>query len=420
MKKNAILALCLILVLSLFGSALAEGEPLRVAWWGSESSNAIYLGVNDMFIESTGIDTEPEYLSWDDYLTKMNTLSASHDLPDEFRTDYVFIKNYIDKGLLLDMTELVESGLIDMSKVPDSALSGGRINGGLYGINAGSNSVAMLTNAKLVEDAGMEPLTNESTWEEFEQWVLDFHEKTGLYGADLFSLRSIQSFRLFARAFEQEIFNEPQDGAGFDVEVFEKYLESVKRMHDAGATQNIAEVTVDIGKENYPFSKGEAATIFSYTDSATGYAELLQENYGKILYTIIPGTAAKKGMYIQPSQYLSISADTERVEDAAAYINFWCNDLDANLFINGRRGVPINTEIAAAVSENVDDISKDVYEYMAIVADYSSDLYAPDPAGESEVEAAFIDAFTAVMYGEMTPAEGAQTFVDNMATILAA
>lgn len=420
MKRIVLLSLSIILVLSLVFCALAEEEPLRVAWWGSESSNAIYLGVNDMFIEKTGIDTDPEYLSWDDYLLKMNSHTAGHNLPDEFRTDYVFIKNYVDKGLLLDMTELVESGLIDMSKVPDSALSGGRINGGLYGINAGSNSVAMLTNAKLVEDAGMEPLGNEATWEEFEKWALDFHEKTGLYGADMFSLRSIQSFRLFARSYGQEIFNEPQDGAGFTAEVLETYLDSVKRLHDAGATQNIAEVTVDIGKENYPFSKGEAATIFSYTDSATGYAELLAENYGKILYAIFPGAAAQKGMYIQPSQYMSICAYTERPEDAAAYINFWCNDLDANLFINGRRGVPINTEIAAAVSEQVDEISKDVYAYMNVVAEYSSDLYAPDPAGEGEVEAAFNDTFTAVMYGDMTPAEGAQSLIDNMAKILTA
>ena len=64
MRRIALLSLSIILVLSLVVCAFAEDEPLRVAWWGSESSNAIYLGVNDMFIEKTGIDTEPEYLSW--------------------------------------------------------------------------------------------------------------------------------------------------------------------------------------------------------------------------------------------------------------------------------------------------------------------------------------------------------------------
>ena len=50
---------------------------------------------------------------------------------------------------------------------------------GLDGINAGSNGLCMAVNEKLVTDAGMEVPSNEMTWEEFEKWAIEFHEKTG-------------------------------------------------------------------------------------------------------------------------------------------------------------------------------------------------------------------------------------------------
>ena len=130
MKKLMAVLLTVAMLLSLSAAALAD-EPMRMCWWGSESSNKIYLGVMDMFVEATGIDVEPEYYSWDDYWTKMNTLAAGHDLPDSLRMDYQYIKSYVEKGLLMDLTPLVESGAIDVSDVPESVLSGGMINGGL-------------------------------------------------------------------------------------------------------------------------------------------------------------------------------------------------------------------------------------------------------------------------------------------------
>lgn len=214
MKKLGAMLIAVVMLMTAT-CALAVDEPLRLTWWGSESSNALYLSVSDMFQEATGIEYEAEYLSWDDYWTKLNTLAAANDLPDCLRMDYQYIKSYVDKGLLMDLTPLVESGAIDLSNVPDSAVSGGRFDGGLYGINAGSNSLGLALNAKLITDAGMEVLPNEATWAEFEQWVLDFHTATGLFGTDLWGMRDYNgTFRVFAREQGQELYNEEQTEPG--------------------------------------------------------------------------------------------------------------------------------------------------------------------------------------------------------------
>ena len=408
-----LVALFLVLSMLCGGAALAADEPLRVSWWGSESSNALYLGEADMFSEATGIEYEAEYLSWDDYWTKINTLAAAGDLPDTLRMDYQYILNYVEKNQLMDLTPLVESGAIDLSKVPDSAISGGRFGEGLYGINAGSNGLCLAINEKLVTDAGMEVTTNEMTWEEFEAWAIEFHEKTGLYGTDLFGLKDFNGvFRIFAREYGEQLYNEAQDGAGFSVETLTKYFESVKRLQDAGATQNIADAVTDIGKENYPMSKGEAASIFTVTDSYTTYAAMLKDTFGAVPLRVLPGAAATKAMFVKPSQFLSIAATAEKVEEAAKFINYWVNDEAANLFIAGRRGVPINPEIATVVGQSLDENSMMVFEYMNLMAEYASDLYAPDPQAHGEISDEYNRQVQAVLYSESSPAEAAQALID--------
>ena len=413
MKRLLCMVLTIVMALSLT-AAFAEDDPLRVAWWGSQTSSSIYLAVDELFIKETGIQTLPEYCPFADYETKLNTMAAGNILPDEFRTDYCFIKNFVDKGLLMDLTPLVESGLIDLSNVDPAAIQGGMINGGLYGINAGSNAYCAIFNKKLVEEAGMEIPSNECTWEEFEQWAIEFTEKTGKYAVDLYGVRDYELFRIFARSVNEALYSEDQLSVGYTAETLAAFYASIQRMLNAGATQKIADITVDVGDESRPFAKGEAAVYFTYNESATTYAMQLKEIYGEdvLVYNIVPGSAANKGMFVQPSQYLSISANTQRVEDAAAYINYWVNSPEANLSVNGRRGVPINPEMSKLVGENLDDIARHSFEYIDLVAKYSSDLYAPDPAAHDEISDAWKDAFVGVMYGDMTAEEAAQSVID--------
>ena len=410
MKKLLALLLAVLMLIACV-SALAE-EPVRVAWWGSDSSNKVYLTFSDMFTEATGIEYDPLYLSWGDYWTKINSLATGNDLPDMVRMDYAYIKNYVDKGLLLDLTQLVADGKIDLSDVPDSAISGGRFGNGLYGINAGSNGLVLAINAKLVADAGMEVPTNEMTWAEFVDWAIQFHEKTGLLGTDLFNLKDFNVYRIFARQHKEELYNEAQDAVGYSLETLTAYFTDLKKLHDAGAIQNVADVTVDIGKENYPFAKGEAATTMTVTDSYTTYAKLLREQYGLLELRIMPGSAENKAMFVKPSQFLSIAATSEQVDKAAAYINHWTNDEAANLFINGIRGIPISAKISKLVASNLDDISALAFDYMQVMAEYSSDLYAPDPVAHTEISNEFVNQMSSVLFGNATPEEAAQKLID--------
>lgn len=407
MKRLLSLLLTFMLLCSVSVSALAADEPMRISWWGSEYSNAFQIELCDMFTKATGIEYEAEYLSWNDYWVKMNTLAAASDLPDVIRQDYSRIQAYVDKGLLMDLNELVEAGKIDLSKVSDSALSSGVFDGKLYGINIGSNAFCFIQNEKLLKEAGMELLPQEASWEDFENFCLEYTEKTGKIAVCLLGL-DFAVLRIRARSQGQELFSDDQKALGFDKQLLVDHFAMMKRLHDAGATDNVSVLTTTISNEDRSFAKGEAAMIFDWTDCYSTYDNLLKAEFGGLNLNILPGTVANKAMYIKPSQLFSVPVTSENVDAAATFINYWINDTDANVFLAGRRGVPINGEGANKVAQNLDDTTQRVFNYISnVLPEFSSKIYAPDPAANSEIDDEFKKQIQLVLFDQTTPEQAA-------------
>lgn len=408
MKKVLALVLALAMVMT---AAVSLADELTITWWGSSSSSATYQAVTDMFSAATGIECETTPVNWDDYFTKLNTLAAADDMPDCLRMDYAYIANYVEKGLLEDLTPYIQSGAIDLSLVPDSAISGAKFGDGVYGINAGANGLVWAINAKMITDAGKEVPSNEMTWDEFIDWAIDYSAASGKYACDLYSLKDFNVFRVFAREHDEELYNEAQDGVGYSEATLVKYFTDLKKLQDAKAVQNVSEIITDVGKENYPVSKAEAASIITTTDSYTTYAKLLKDEYGLMELRLQPGAWDTNAMYVKPSQFLCISKGAENADAAAKYINAWTNDEAINLFINGTRGIPIATNISSLVAANLDEISALAFDYMNIMGEHSKDLYAPDPTAHTQIGDAFLEQEQAVLFGTKTAEQAAQDLI---------
>ena len=407
MKKLVSLLLCLLLTLSCV-TAMAQ-EPLRISWWGSGAVNAFQLELCDMYKAKFGIEYEAEYVSWADYWTKMNTLAASSDLPDVMRQDYGRIAPYAEKGLLMDMTPLVEAGKIDLSNVPANAISNGYFDGKLLAINVGSNALGLIFNKKLIEDAGMEPIPTDATWADFIQYCLDYHEKSGGIALTLATNVSTTTvLNVLVRGQGQQLYNDEQTAFGFDRQLLVDYFASLKTLHDAGAMDPAATLTVTISNEDSSFAKAESAMMFDWTDPYATYDNLLKETYGGLGLTIVPG-ASNGGMYIKPSALFSIPVTSENVDAAATFINYWINDEEANLFLSGRRGIPISSVCSELVAQSVNDTAQRVFEYInKTIQPHCSDIFKPFPAASSEIDSEMQKQVQLLLFGE-TDAETAAT-----------
>lgn len=395
----------------------ASGKPVTISWWGTQAVHEFTLELCGKFTEKTGVALEPVYASWGDYWQKMNTLAAAGDLPDIMRQDYGVIQQYASKGLLEPLDSYIESGVINAKDIESMLLDGGKIDGKIYGLSVGSNAKCLLYDKEMIEEAGFTVPDVNTTWEDFEKFCIEFSKKTGKTGVGLKSMLGLDIFEIYARGKNQQVYStEDVPTIVVTQELLVEYLDSVKRMHDAGAVQKIDTVAQETSGEDSAFAKGEAASDFSFTDMYATFAGVKGKPLG---ITIQPGAGANKAMYAKPSQFLSISASSDQKDEAARFIDAWTNDSDLNAILKGRRGVPISTAIAGQVASTLDEAGKATFGYMTLLNDYSSPIAPPSPSGATEVNDEFKKQMEMLLFGEATSAEAAAEFITNANNILA-
>lgn len=156
---------------------------LHAAWWGSQDRADRTIKAIELF-ESMHpeIDIVYEFSGWDDHWVKMATQAAGGNLPDIMQQDYARLEEWVSRDSLLPLDEFLADGTIDMTNITDAAIAGGRIDDKLYGINLGTNSQVIAIDTDAFAQAGMDLPSQDWTWAEFEQTVLDLHEKLGIWG----------------------------------------------------------------------------------------------------------------------------------------------------------------------------------------------------------------------------------------------
>jgi multiple sugar transport system substrate-binding protein len=183
MKRNLLLIAlaCLLLVPSfIFAQPAAEtktSSTMRLAWWGNPTRDERTLKAVEMFMAKyPEIKIETETTGWAGYWDKMNTQAAAGSLPDLMQHDYAYMLQWVSRNQLADLTPYVQKGIIDLSKINDSFLSGGRVNGKLYGISLGTNAVCLTYDPAVLAKAGIaEPDSTTWTWEDFERIALEIY-----------------------------------------------------------------------------------------------------------------------------------------------------------------------------------------------------------------------------------------------------
>ena len=116
-KRGLCLVAILVVVVLTVSPMLSAKEPLRIMWWGSQTRHDRTLQVIDLFTEKTGIEVEPEFYGFDDYISKLNILIAANDAPDLMQMGGNF-PTYIDH--IQPINPYIESGIIDISNTDES------------------------------------------------------------------------------------------------------------------------------------------------------------------------------------------------------------------------------------------------------------------------------------------------------------
>lgn len=392
MKGNKLVVLLmalLILVPSImFAQATAETpkeSTMRLAWWGNPTRDErTYKAVELFMAKYPEIKIETETTGWGGYWDKMNTQAAAGSLPDIMQHDYAYMLQWVQRNQLADLTPYVQKGIIDLSKINDSFLSGGRVEGKLYGISLGTNAVCLTYDPAVLAKAGIaEPNSATWTWEDFERIALEIYKKTGVQTIPFFTTDPKVGFDNLIRQSGASTYGK-NGGLGFtDPSVLREYYAIQLRLLDAGALIKPEIGFVSVTPEEGQFAKGNSWVEFIWSNQFVSTQAAAKRPLKLALLPNIKGAKAK-GTFLKPSMFFSIPAKAENPEAAAKFLNFFLNDMEVNDYLMGERGVPIPDDVRDHMATKVNEINKQIFDYITLASKNSGPIDAPDPAGSGE------------------------------------
>ena len=430
MKKAVLLLIALTVLFPLVANggddkAASGSEELSVIWWGSQNRHDRTIKAIELYMEKNpNVEATYEFAGWTDYWTKVTTMAAGGMLPDVMQQDYARLAEWVDKGLMLDLEPYIADKTIDFTNVVESAIAGGRIDGDLYAVNLGMNSMCFVLDVDMFEEAGIDLPAQDWTWDEFEDIARELHEKLGVYGMGD-GLLNEQLWKAIYLSNGEFAYNDAGTDVGYtDQSLFVDYCEMIVGMQNDGVIPNREEelAKYSISIETKGMVQKEAAMEFFWSNQLTALASAAGEGrhfYMTHLPRLKKGGAASN--YLKPSQFFSISAKSENPKRAADFISYFSNDLDCNKILAAERGVPISSAIREGIKDLMGPAQIESFNYIDRVALDNSPLPNPDPVGHSDiVNNVYTPQFLDPMcYGVITPKEAVATLTAEAKKILA-
>jgi multiple sugar transport system substrate-binding protein len=425
MKKRLILILPLVL-LSIFSGCstdqttenIQKKEPviLKIAWWGEQPRHDTTKKVIELFEkENPDIKIEYEYSNWDEYWKRLAPMAAANQLPDIIQMDLLYLQSYSNNDLLEDLTPYIHNHLIDTKYIDNKILSGGKISNKLYGFPLGINAPVVITDNYLISGAGVSIPKQEWTWEDFEKTASEIHQGSNIYGTNGMKPPDV-FFAYYLQSQGKSLYNSDGTSLGYDDDqLFIAYFNMQLRLLDQGALPRV-DITEQISSiQDQPLVNQKAAMTWAYSNQFYSFSETAKRPL-EILPP--PENARHTNITVKPSLLFSITKGSKHKNQAAKFINFFVNNIEANRVLKGERGVPVSSYIAAKIKKDLPEAQKKIFDYVMKVENENNKIEKAYPLGSAKVVNDLNDISNQILFKKITPEEGAKIFRTKANNIL--
>jgi multiple sugar transport system substrate-binding protein len=366
--------------------AQAENVRLRAMWWGSNDRSKRTLSVAKLFQEkNSDIAIVGETLSGDSYWTKLATQMAGRSVADIFQLEPTTISDYSKRGACLALDPFIPSAL-NIDAFGKDVLKLTTVDEKLWGIGLGLNSFALLYDADAFAKAGITPPGADTTWTEYADIAVEMTKAAGKksYWGGPYGARYQYVFDAWLRQRGSSLYND--SGLGFTVDEAKEWFAFWEDLRKRGGTvgadiQTLDQNTIDTNG----LALGNAAMSMAYSNQLVGYQLLAKSKLG---ITMLPRDkkGGPSGHYYRPALIWSIGATTKHGEDAAKFINFFVNDVDAGKILGVERGVPMSPAVRKAILPSLNPTETETVNYINALADQVGSYPSPAPLGSTEFD----------------------------------
>ncbi len=401
--------------------ALAQSElRLRMFWWGAKERADRTERANQLFQKKNpGIAITGETLGWGDYWPRVATQVAGRNAADVLQMDYRYIFEYARRGALLPLDEFMPAtlNLGDFSKF---SIDSGKVDGKLYGVAFGLNSVAMIYDKEFIQSLGLKEPRWDMDWAALGDLAVEITKaakRPGYFGMPDAG-RYEPALDVWVRQRGKVLYTDAGK-LGFDEADMTEWFAFWSELRKRGGAAAPEVQALDQGEiDTALLTQGKSAIAFANSNQLVGYQAVSKSKLGMTMYPS-GGPGAKPGQYLKPAMLLCVSARSKEPKAAVQVVDFFMNDKDANLILGVERGVPASSAVRAAVEPSLDDLGKAMAQYVAFVSDKVGPLPAPPPTGAGEIQSVLRRVNEQIGFGRQSPAEGAKQFVTEAKAILA-
>ncbi len=401
------------------GPAWAQDSGLRLIFWGGQPRADRTYGVTDLFTTATGKTVEGEFLAWNDYWPKLATQTAGGNAPDVIQMDYRYIVEYAKRNAIAPLDEFVGAQL-QLDGFDEDQLEGGKVDGKLYGISLGANSVAMMVNTTAFEEAGVELPTNDWTYDDLRTMGEAFKAANIRGGMKLIGDGSYSEPMLnnWIRQKGKELYT--ADGQlGPDEADMTEWFALWNELREAGICVSADEQALDTGPlEATMLVSGKAALVPFNSNQLVALQALMQDKLDMVGYPRI-AEGVGGGHYRKPSMFFSVAGSSADKASAAEFINFFVSDPEAAKILDVERGIPCLPEIRDIVAPLLSEENQIALNFVSNLGDLLGPLPPPPPAAAGEIDLSLLRTVgQEVGFGARSAEDGAAYFVSEARAIL--
>ncbi|MHA6689423.1 ABC transporter substrate-binding protein [Devosia sp. A449] len=399
--------------------AWAQGANLRLTFWGGQARADRTYGVTDLYTGANGGAIEGEFLAWNDYWPKLATQTAGGNAPDLIQMDYRYIVEYAKRNAIAPLDEFV-GGVLKLDDFDADQLEGGKVDGKLYGISLGANSVATLINTAAFEEAGIEAPTNAWTYADILEKGAAFAAANVRGGMKMMNDSSGTEPMLDNWLRQQGLALYTAEGKlGFGADEMVKWFAMWNEFRAAGVIIAPDEQAIDTGAvETTPLVRAKSAMMPSNSNQLVGYQAIIPDRLDMVGYPRL-AAGVGGGHYRKPSMFFSVAGSSANKEAAAAFLNFFINDAEAGKILGVERGIPCSAAVRDAVAPTLDEANQIALNFVANLGDLLGALPPPPPAAAGEIDISLLRTLSQeVAFGARTAEDAGAYFVTEATAIL--
>ncbi len=396
--------------------ARAAETRLRMTWWGSQERirrTTADLGSYHKLHPDVTLVGQP---AGGDYWTKIATQIAGRDLADIFQLDAYSLADYASRGAALQLDKYIPNPLAidDFGK---EMLALGQLDGKTWGVAQGINAYAIVYDADVLHDAGLNPPEYTTTWAGLASLAVEITRKvnkpnywgladgSGHYYA--FDTWLIQRGKSLYKG----------HGLGFDADDATEWFDYWSDLRKRGGCVPADVASLDDGQiPTTPLARGTAALDIEFSNYLIGYQAMTKH---RLSLAPLPNgdQGAKPGLFYRPALIWSVAATSRNPEAAAAFISWFVTSADSAKIIGVERGVPVLRSVRDAIKADLSPTEQIGIDYLNAIQDKVGPSVTA-PVGASDFDHTVMrPTAQMVAFGRLTSGQGAKKLLEDAKSV---